>query len=126
MSSKLYPTLVTVVIALAGAVTMTSAFAVEATQYVPETGNATRSEVKAELKGVKTQNGPIQYGEATVFVDAPSTAKRALAQADDSQSAGARVIHLGDATQFVDQAGTRSRADVRAETLAAIHSARRQ
>jgi hypothetical protein len=126
MSSKLYPTLATVVIALAGAVAMTSAFAVEATQYVPENGSATRSDVKAELKGVQTQYGAIHYGEATVFVDAPATAgKRALAQADDSE-ASVRVVRLGDATQFVDQPGTRSRADVRAETLAAIRGARHQ
>src|SRR5437764_1218302 len=121
MNSKLYPTLATVVIAVAGAVAMTSALAVEATQYVPPTGVKTRTDVKAE----KATAGVVQYGEATVFTDTPSSASRALARTTE-QDASVQVVRIGDATQFIDQPGARSRADVRAETLAAIRGARRQ
>jgi len=120
MNSKLYPTLATVVIAVAGAVAMTSAMAVEATQYVPPSGVKTRADVKAE----KATPGVVQYGEATVFTDTPSSAGRALARTTEDPSV--QVVRYGDATQFIDQPGVRSRADVRAETLAAIRGARRQ
>jgi hypothetical protein len=121
MSSKLYPTLATVVIALAGAVAMTSALAVEATQFAPQAGVKARADVKAD----KARTGVVQYGEATVFADQPATQARALARTSADET-GVQVVRFGDATQFVDQPGSRSRADVRAETLAALRSARRQ
>ena len=120
MSSKLYPTLATVVIALAGAVAMTSAMAVEATQFAPEAGANARAEVKAD----KARTGVVQYGEATVFADQPSTQGRGLARTS-GDATGVQVVRLGEATQFIDQPGSRSRADVRDETLAALRSARR-
>src|SRR5438105_4270377 len=80
MSSKLFPTLATVVIAVAGAVAMTGALAVEATQYNPEPGTAPRAQVQSELRGATTASGVIRLGEATVFVDRPSTLTRAQAQ----------------------------------------------
>lgn len=123
MHSKLAPTLFTLAIAVAGAVAMTSAMAVEATQWTPEAATASRAAVRSQLQGVKTEYGAIQYGEATVFVDRPSTLSRAAARLDDAD-AQTQVVHLGEATQFVDHAGTRERADVRAETLAAIRAAR--
>jgi len=67
MSSKLFPTLATVVIALAGAVAMTSALAVEAEQFNPAPGVKTRAEVKAELAAAKAEFGVIEHGDATVF-----------------------------------------------------------
>lgn len=118
MSSKLYPTLATVAIAVASAVAMTSAFAVEATQYNPEQGTRARADVKAEALAAKTGATVVQYGEATVFVDKASTQSRALARA--AADAPVHVVRLGDATEFVDQPGVRSRAEVRSETLAAI------
>jgi len=123
MSSKLFPTLATVAIAVASAVAMTSAFAVEATQYNPEQGSKTRAEVKADALNAKTNATVIQYGEATVFVDKVSNQSRALARSDAAEGP-VRVVRLGDATEFVDQAGVRSRADVRNETLASISAAR--
>jgi hypothetical protein len=122
MRSTLAPTLFTIAIAVAGAIAMTSAMAVEATQWTPEAGAASRAEVR-QLQGVKTQYGAIQYGEATVFVDRPSTLSRTLARSSDADST-TQVVHVGEATQFVDHPGSRSRADVRAETLAAIRAAR--
>jgi hypothetical protein len=125
MSSKLFPTLATVAVALAGAFA-TSAMAVEATQYVPEHGNLTR----AEVKSATTANGGarvVHHGEATAFVDQPAAAKQGpvLAFAAEGQTATARVVHLGEATVFVDAPSVRSRAEVRNETLAAIQAARR-
>ena len=123
MRSKLLPTIVTVLIAVAGAAAMTGAYAVEATQDDPAPGIATRAQVQGELRGAKTASGVIQVGEATVFVDRPSALTRAQAQQDTSDGA-TRVVRLGEATQFIDVPGVRSRADVRAETLAAIRAAR--
>ncbi len=123
MSSKLFPTLATVAIAVASAVAMTSAFAVEATQYNPEQGTKDRAEVKAEAK--KANTSVVQYGEATVFVDKAPSQGRVYATADAS-TAPVQVVRLGDATEFRDQPGTRSRADVRAETVAALRAARHQ
>lgn len=122
MSSKLYPTLATVAIALASAVAMTSAFAVEATQYNPEQGTKARAEVKAEA--LKANTSVVQYGEATVFVDKAASQGRVYATTDTN--APVQVIRLGDATEFRDQPGVRSRAEVRAETLAALRAARHQ
>jgi len=122
MSSKLFPTLATVAVALAGAVAMTGAMAVEATQFEPPAGTKTRAEVQAEVTDANQGARVVHLGEATVFADQPSTLSRSVARAADQ--AGAQVIHLGEATQFVNEPSTRSRADVRAETLAAIHSAR--
>lgn len=123
MTTKLFPTLATVAIALAGAIA-TSAMAVEATQYVPEQGNLSRPEVKlgAEKTGIRV----VQYGEATAFVDAPAAPRQTavLAFAPAGQSAAARVVHIGEATVFVDAPSSRSRADVRNETLAALQAAR--
>lgn len=119
MSSKLYPTLATVAIAVASAVAMTSAFAVEATQYNPEQGTRARADVKAEALAAKTGATVVQYGEATVFVDKASAQSRAFARAGAAE-APVRVVRLGDATEFVDQPGVRSRAEVRSETLAAL------
>lgn len=118
MSSKLYPTLATVAIALASAVAMTSAFAVEATQDTPAPSTKTRAEVKAEA--LKSTN-VVQYGEATVFVDKAASQGRVYATAEPGP---VQVIRLGDATEFRDQPGVRTRADVRAETLAALRAAR--
>ena len=118
MSSKLFPTLATVAIAVASAVAMTSAFAVEATQYNPEPGTRTRADVKAEALAAKAGTTVVQYGEATVFVDKASTQSRAFARA--AADAPVQVVRLGDATEFVDQPGVRSRAEVRSETLAAL------
>jgi hypothetical protein len=123
MNSKLFPTLATVAIAVASAVAMTSAFAVEATQYNPEAGSKSRAEVKADVSA--KSNGVVQYGEATVFVDKASTQSRAVARSD-AADAPVRVVRLGDATEFVDQPGVRSRAEVRSETLAAIRAGRHQ
>jgi hypothetical protein len=123
MRSRLLPTIVTILIAVAGAAAMTGAYAVEATQDDPAPGTATRAQVQGELRGAKAASGVIQIGEATVFVDRPPTLTRAQAQ-QDTGDAATRVVHLGEATQFVDVAGARSRADVRAETLAAIRAAR--
>lgn len=120
MSSKLYPTLATIVIAVAGAVAMTSALAVEATQFAPEAGAAARADVKAD----KARTGVVQHGEAIVFVDRPATQGRVLANI--GEETGVHVVRLGEATQFIDRPGNRSRADVRAETLAALRSARHQ
>jgi len=125
MSSKLFPTLATVAIAVVSAVAMTSAFAVEATQYNPEQGTKARAEVKAEALSAKTNATGIQYGEAPVFVDKASTQSRAIARSE-AADAPVHVVRLGDATEFVDQPGVRIRADVRNETLAAIRAARRK
>lgn len=125
MSSKLFPTLATVAIAVASAVAMTSVFAVEATQYNPEAGTKSRAEVKADTLAAKSNATVVQYGEATVFVDKASSQARAYARGN-AADAPARVVQLGDATEFVDQPGVRSRSDVRSETLAAIRSARHQ
>lgn len=125
MNSKLYPTLATLAIAVAGAITLTSAFAVEATQFEPQAGTKTRAEVKAD----KADSGVVQYGEATVFVDKPSVGLPATALASGTGlpfTSDVKVVRLGEATQFVDQPGTFSRAQVRAETLAAIRGARHQ
>jgi hypothetical protein len=103
------------VVAIAGAVAMTGAMAVEATQYQPEAGTKARAEVKNEARNVDV----VSYGEATVFVDRASTLSRAAARSADADSP-VQVVRIGDATQFIDRAGVRSRADVRAETLAAV------
>ncbi|HJV59437.1 MAG TPA: hypothetical protein VJ743_00770 [Albitalea sp.] len=121
MNAKLFSTLTTVAIAVAGAVAMSGAFAVEATQYNPEPGTATRADIKAQIGTPRA--AVVQYGEATVFVDQPASAGRALARSDE-QDSGVKVVRLGEATEFIDQPGTRSRADVRAETLAAIRASR--
>jgi hypothetical protein len=126
MNTKLFPTLVTVVIAVAGAVAMTSAMAVEATQWTPGAGTATREQVRSDLQGAPSGYGVVQYGEATQFVDRPSSTSRAFARADQGSATTTRVVHLGEATQFIDQPGGLSRAEVRAETLAAIRAARAQ
>jgi len=123
MSSKLLPTLATVVIAVAGAVAMTGALAVEATQYNPEPGTATRAQVQSELRGATTASGVVQLGEATVFVDRPSALTRAQAR-DNAVEGTSHVVRLGEATEFVDVPSVRTRAEVRAETLAAIRAAR--
>lgn len=124
MTTKLFPTLATVAIALAGAVA-TSAMAVEATQYVPEQGNLTRAEVQLGARDTTTR--VVQQGEATSFVDQPGAARQGpvLAFSAEGQTAAARVIHIGEATVFVDAPSVRSRADVRNETLAAIQAARK-
>lgn len=121
MSSKLFPTVATIAIALSAAVAST-AMAVEATQFNPEPSVRSRADVKAELAASRGAS-VVQYGEATVFVDKASNAPRAYAQAD-AQDNGVKVVRLGEATQFVDQPGTRSRDDVRAETLAAVGASR--
>jgi len=123
MSSKLFPTLATLAIAVASAVAMSGAFAVEATQYNPDQGTKDRAEVKAEAK--KANPTVVQYGEATVFVDKAPSQGRVYATGDAS-TAPVQVIRLGDATEFRDQPGSRSRADVRAETVAALRAARNQ
>ena len=115
MNTKLIPTLATLVVAIASAVAMTGAMAVEATQYQPEAGTKARTEVKSEARNVDV----VSYGEATVFVDRASTLSRTIARSADVDST-VQVIRIGDATQFVDRAGVRSRVDVRAETLAAV------
>jgi hypothetical protein len=125
MNSKLFPTLATVAIAVASAVAMTSAFAVEATQYNPEAATKSRAEVKADTVAAKTNATVVQYGEATVFVDKASSQSRALARSE-AADAPVHVVQLGDATEFVDQPGVRSRAEVRKETLAALRAARHQ
>jgi hypothetical protein len=119
MSPKLISTLATAAVAIASAVAMTGAMAVEAVQYNPEPGHQARAEVKAD----KRSAGVVQYGEATLFVDQPSTLSRALARSADSEST-VRVVRIGDATQFIDAPGVRSRAEVRAETLAAVSATR--
>lgn len=124
MRSRLVPTLLTVLVALAGAATMTGAFAVEATQYLPGAGTATRTDVRAELRGAHTATGVVHLGEATVFVDTPSTLTRVQAQAAGAVEGATHVVHIGDATQFVDAPGVRTRSDVRAETLATLRSSR--
>lgn len=117
MNSKLFPTLATIAIAMSAALAST-AMAVEATQYVPEPSVRSRADVKAELAA--TRNAAVlQYGEATVFVDQPANASRALARAGE-QAGPVKVVLMGEVTQFVDQPGVRSREDVRAETLAAL------
>lgn len=125
MSPKLFPTLATLAIAVAGAVAMTSAFAVEATQYIPEPGTLTRAAVKAEMSSANVHSTVRQYGEATVFVDRPSTQSRELVRAQ-AADAPVRVAQFGEATVFIDQPGERSRNEVRAETLAAARAARHQ
>ncbi len=57
MNTRMLPTLAAVVIAIAGAIAMTSAMAVEATQYVPEAGTSARADVKADLRDTKTNAG---------------------------------------------------------------------
>jgi hypothetical protein len=123
MSSKLFPTLATVAVALAGAVAMSGAMAVEATQFDPAPGTKTRAEVKAELANADRGVNVVHLGEATVFVDQPATLSHDTVRFA-ARETDARVVHLGEATQFVYEPSTRSRADVRAETLAAIHAAR--
>jgi hypothetical protein len=119
MKSRLYPTVVATVVALAGAVAMTSAMAIEATQYEPAPSTKSRAEVQAEQAAATRNADVVQYGDATVFVDRLSAQSRTLAR-DDSGSAGVRVVQLGDATLFIDPPGTRTREDVRSETLAAL------
>lgn len=123
MSSKLFPTLATVAVALAGAVAMSGAMAVEATQFLPEAGTKTRAEVKAELASADRGVNVVHLGEATVFVNQPATQERDVVRFA-AREADAHVVHLGEATQFVYEPSVRSRAEVRAETLAAIHAAR--
>jgi hypothetical protein len=123
MRSKLFPTLAALTIAVAGAVTMTSAFAVEATQYNPEQGTQTRAAVKADALAAQSGVTVVQYGEATVFVDRVSHQSRALARVQDAEGP-VHVVHVGDATEFVDPRGVRTRSEVKAETLAALKSAR--
>ena len=125
MSSKLFPALATLAIAVAGAVTMTSAFAVDATQYNPEQGTQTRAAVKADALAARSGATVVQYGEATVFVDRVSHQSRALARVQDAEGP-VHVVHLGDATEFVDPRGLRTRSEVKAETLAALKAARPQ
>src|SRR5262249_10354172 len=123
MRTRLFPTVLAVVVAVVGAAAMTGAYAVEATQYNPEAGTAARAQVRSELRGVSTASGVVSLGEATGFVDRPSTLSRGEARAGSAEGA-AQVVHLGEATQFVDVPGVRSRDDVRAETLASIRAAR--
>lgn len=123
MKSRLYPTVVAAVVALAGAVAMTSAMAVEATQYNPEPGTSSRADVRTEQAAAKRSADVVQYGEATVFVDRVSTQSRAQARNGSGDSAG-RVVQLGEATVFIDPPGTRTRDDVRSETLAALRRTR--
>lgn len=117
-------TLATIAVALAGAATLTSAVASEATQFVDPPGTLTRTEVKADLARARQASNVVQLGEATVFVDAPAS-HRALAQ---RPPAGARpvtrAIQVGEATVFVDEPGTRSREEVRAEARAAARNPR--
>ncbi|WP_280152709.1 DUF4148 domain-containing protein [Piscinibacter sp. XHJ-5] len=122
MKTRLYPTVIATVVALAGAVAMTSALAVEAEQYNPAPGTKTRAEVQAELAAAKRQSNVVQYGEATVFLDGASTLTRV--QARDDSGNEMRVVQLGDATVFIDPPGTRTREDVRSETLAALRHRR--
>jgi hypothetical protein len=124
MRTRLFPTVLAVVVAVVGAATLTGAYAVEATQYNPEPGAGTRAQVQSELRGASAASGIVRLGEATVFVDRPSTLSRAEARGSSSAEGAAHVVHLGEATQFVDVPGVRSRDDVRAETLAAIKAAR--
>lgn len=121
MNSKLFPTIATIAIAMSAALAST-AMAVEATQFEPEPSVRSRADVKAELAASRNA-GVVQYGEATVFVDQPSSTSRALARSDD-HAAPVKVVLIGEATQFIDQPGTRSRDDVRAETLAGISASR--
>ncbi|HEX6703733.1 MAG TPA: DUF4148 domain-containing protein [Albitalea sp.] len=126
MSSKLFPTVATIVIALAGAVTMTSALAIEATQDDVTPGIKTRAEVKAELAVARRDANLPRYGEATNFIDrTPSTKTRAEVQAElaVAQRDG-NLPQYGEATQFVDSPSTLTRAEVRAETLAQIRAER--
>jgi len=122
---KLFPTVAALAIAVAGAVTMTSAFAVEATQYNPEQGTQTRAAVKADALAAKSNTTVVQYGEATVFVDRVSHQSRALARVQDAEGP-VHVAHVGDATEFTDPRGQRTRGEVKAETLAALKAARQQ
>ena len=115
MNTKLIPTLATLIVAIASALAMTGAMAVEATQYQPEAGTLTRAAVKSEARNADV----ISYGEATVFVDRASTLSRDAVRSAEADSP-VQVVRIGDATQFIDRAGVRSRADVRAETLAAV------
>lgn len=122
MSSKLFPTLATIAIALAGAVA-TSAMAVEGEQWNPEAGQRARADVQAETKAPAAGTRAVQYGEATAFVDAPSTGlpqTPVLAFAATGSAPSTRVVHLGEATIFIDAPGNRTREDVRNETLAAL------
>lgn len=125
MSSKLFPTVAALTVALVGAFA-TSAMAVEATQWTPEHGNQSRAEAK---NAAAAQGGAraVQVGEATAFIDAPAAVKQGpvLAFGAEGRTVAARVVHLGEATVFVDAPGVRSRADVHNETLAAIQAARR-
>ena len=124
MSSKLFPTLATVVIALAGAAAMTSALATEATQFDTAPGAKTRAEVKAELAGNHVARVP-QYGVATTSDSALSGKTREEVKAELAASKVTRVPQYGDATVFVDQPNTTlTRAEVRAETLANLREAR--
>jgi hypothetical protein len=109
-------------IALAFASAATSALAVEGTQFVPPTGTLTRAEVKAELAQSQARAGAVQIGDATVFVDTPSSLQRTRLAAQPQPAT--RVIQVGEATVFIDQPGTRSREDVRAEARAAASSSR--
>ena len=79
--------------------------------------------MQSELRGATTASGVIRLGEATVFVDRPSTLTRAQAQQATSDGT-TRIVRLGEATYFVDVPGVRTRDDVRTETLAAIRAAR--
>ena len=125
MSSKLFPTVAALTVALLGAFA-TSAMAVEATQWTPEQGTQSRADAKS---AAAAQGGAraVQHGEATTFVDAPAAAKQGpvLASGTEGRPLAARVVHLGEATVFVDAPGSRSRAEVHNETLAAIQAARR-
>jgi len=112
-----------ILIAAALGVLAGGAFAVEATQYNPEQGSMARAAVAAEALAAKTNATVVQYGEATVFVDHPSTQNRALARAQADEGP-VRVVRVGDATEFVDQPGALTRSEVRAETLAAVRAGR--
>lgn len=126
MTSKLFPTVAALTVALVGAFA-TSAMAVEATQWTPEQGAQTRAEAKSASTTADGGARAVQHGEATAFVDTPAAVKPGpvLAFAAEGQAAAARVVHIGEATVFVDAPSVRSRAEVRNETLAAIEAARR-
>jgi hypothetical protein len=131
MSSKLFPTLATIAIAMSAALAST-AMAVEATpsvpvlmgevtQFVDQPANTGRARAHAD-----EQAGPakiVLMGEVTQFIDQPANASRALARAGE-QAGAVKVVLMGEVTQFVDQPGVRSREDVRTETLTALGASR--
>jgi hypothetical protein len=115
MTRNTFHKVIAISAAMATATAITSAEAIEATQFVAPPGIATR--VQAGSDPARNLTPTMQrLGEASEFVDAASTLARASAKSRDKALAlGPQVVRFGEATEFIDPAGTRSRADVLAE-----------